>query len=433
MQRLVNQDAHDSYLGPSYHTDLPSQWSRRFPTYYRGPQCPSPQDDVFPSLRCEPYTTGKTRIAVGNIALIMPIDRVTQVRNLNALQVSRELDSIVPDGIRSVRLNWKLNLFAVDTLKPEVTATLMGLRRLCGVPVEVQEPRSSFKAVGVVYGIQPGMTATDIEACVRSTVPVLSVRIPSPPSPAIMIFASCRIPERVIIGFVQYRVKLYVDRPPRCRLCGGIGHVAAVCRKPYACRRCGAAHDTSLCPAPRLRCLNCGRDHDSRSKACPRWLQMLEVSRYKRLNDVDLETAKAAVVASSKTREGSDISSSNKEAIRRLNSALADATDSKGGRMRIEVLADKVEDASRNSGRAADRKVYTVEELLKIGSRVKDAAKGTRSGQRPSTLGVAGRIARPFLKAVITVVGILGRLFDDIERACYRCLDKFQPNDDSFK
>lgn len=355
MQRLASQDASFSYLGPCYHhyNDPYLQKGGCFPTRWEG------DDDLsLPSLRFEP-----SRIAVGTTALVVPIDGITQVRSLNCIRITKELETVAPDGIRRVRVNTRLNLLAVDTLKTEVTAALMGIRRLCGVAVEVHEPRSSFKAVGVVNGIPPGMTATDIEAAIRSAVPVLNVRIPHPPSPAIVTFASAQIPDYVDIGFVQHRVHLYVDRPARCKLCGRIGHVMAVCPRPpppaFFKGSPGAVNgddDSDTCAGRRQRCLNCGQDdHDTRSKTCPRWLELLEVSRYRRANDVDTRTARAAVAASKALEARSrSVMDDRHHVIRCINSMLANSTS-----------FDNTSEMQGNTAPA--RRVYTVEELLRIG------------------------------------------------------------------
>ncbi|XP_050042384.1 uncharacterized protein [Dermacentor andersoni] len=369
MQRLACQDASFSYLGPCYHhyNDPYLQKGGCFPTRSEG------DDDLLPSLRFEP-----SRTAVGTTALVVPIDGITQVKSLNCIRITKELETVAPDGIRRVRLNTRLNLLAVDTLKTEVTAALMGIRRLCGVAVEVHEPRSTFKAVGVVNGIPPGMTATDIEAAIRSAVPVLNVRIPHPPSPAIVTFASAQIPDYVNIGFVQHRVHLYVDRPARCKLCGRIGHVMAVCPRPPAFLKgtSGAVNgdsnsDTSA--ARRQHCLNCGQDdHDTRSKTCPRWLELLEVSRYRRVYDVNARTAKAAVAASKAMEARSrSVKDDRHHVIRCINSMLANSTSS-----------DVASEVRGNTAPA--RIVYTVEELLRIGL-------GTPICTRPQHFGTSSR------------------------------------------
>ncbi|XP_075731182.1 uncharacterized protein LOC142774586 [Rhipicephalus microplus] len=232
----------------------------------------------------------------------------------------------------------------------------MGLRRLCGVAVEVHEPRSSFKAVGVVYGIPPGMTATDIEAAVRSPVPVLNVRIPHPPSPAIITFASTQLPEHVDIGFVQHKVHMYVDRPPRCKLCGRIGHVMAVCthQSPTFSKGTSRAPNGEIsdpkATGQRQRCLNCDQeDHDTRSKMCPRWLELIEVSRHRRTSDVDIRTAKTARTQEARSPAVRD---ERYHVIKCINSMLANPTS--------------VDSASATQ---QGRRVYTVEELLRIGLR----------------------------------------------------------------
>ncbi|XP_075539223.1 uncharacterized protein LOC142573898 [Dermacentor variabilis] len=241
-------------------------------------------------------TDDKKVPAVGKVVIISPSDGVTQVKTLDALKVSKELQAVTPEGISKVRLNLRLNLLAVDTNAIEATAKLLTLKTLCSVPVQVREPHGSYGSVGVVYGIPPGVTERQLEASIRSRAPIVAVRIPRPPGgPAVLTFASSQLPHNVLVGLVEHRVHPHVDRPPRCRRCGRIGHVQVVCCSPATCRRCGGAHGRALCPASRPACVNCGQEHDPCSNACPKWKEALRIARYRSLNKVDYATAKAAV------------------------------------------------------------------------------------------------------------------------------------------
>ncbi|KAL1435119.1 hypothetical protein MTO96_011283 [Rhipicephalus appendiculatus] len=234
--------------------------------------------------------------AVGKVAIIAPSDGVTQVKTLDALRVSRELQEVTPQGISKVRLNLRLNLLAVDTSSVEATAKLLALKTLCGVPVQVREPHGSYGAVGVVYNIPPGVTESQLEAAIRCRSPIVAVRAPrSPGGPAVVTFASARLPAHVLVGLVEHRVHPHVERPPRCRRCGRIGHVQVVCCSPATCRRCGGAHGRALCPAARPACVNCGQQHEPCSNACPKWREALRIARYRSRHKVDYATAKAVV------------------------------------------------------------------------------------------------------------------------------------------
>lgn len=422
MHRLARQDVAEGYLGPRYAADS-FEKDREYLAQYFEPQWCKRRDSAPPSLRCESRVLAERRPAMGNVALIVPIDGITQVRSLNAIRVSKELESVVPDGIRRIRVNPRLNLLAVDTLNPEATSVLMGVRRMCGVPVEVQEPRSSFKAVGVLYGIQPGMTASQIQASIRSKVPVLGVRIPRPPSPAIVTFASSKIPDYVSVGLVQHRVHLYIDRPPRCKLCGGIGHVVAVCPKPAACRRCGETHDKAQCRAARQRCLNCGQEHDSRSKMCPRWLELLEVSKYKRVNDVDTRTAKAAVAASRSLKPVSGgVQCRGHRHLLRATFDTGAACSSEAHAMDVGELAQDAtqNDRSRESGKMEQKRlVYTVQELLAIRRQVEESAKRRSNvhGRWWSFVyGARKTVHSLFRKAVVVLANLVLSVADSLTR-----------------
>lgn len=249
--------------------------------------------DVSPQARIDP---------VGRVAIIAPRDGVTQVKMMDALRVSQELQAVVPDGIRKVRLNLRLNLLAVDTNDIESTGKLLALKKLCGVPVQVREPHGSYGSVGVIHGIPPGVTESQIKASIRSKAPVVSVRIPHHPGHAVVTFASPELPDHVLVGLVEHKVHQHVDRPPRCHRCGRIGHVDIVCSSPATCRRCGRSHGRSVCFAPRQSCVNCGQEHDSCSNACPKWREAISIAKYKHANKVDFTTAKAAVVNRNKIR-----------------------------------------------------------------------------------------------------------------------------------
>lgn len=239
---------------------------------------------------------------VGRVAIITPWDGVTQVKLMDALKVSQELQALVPDGIRKVRLNLRLNLLAVDTNDIESTGKLLSLKKLCGVPVQVREPHGSYGSVGVLHGIPPGVTESQLKEFIRSKAPVVSVRIPKPPGPAVVTFASPELPHHVLVGLVEHKVHQHVDRPPRCHRCGRIGHVDVACTNPPTCRRCGRSHGRSVCLAPQS-CVNCGQNHDSCSNACPKWREAIRIAKYKHANKVDFTTAKAAVVGRNRIKD----------------------------------------------------------------------------------------------------------------------------------
>ncbi|KAL3228229.1 hypothetical protein MRX96_004126 [Rhipicephalus microplus] len=233
--------------------------------------------------------------AVGKVVIIAPSDGVTQVKTLDAFKVSRELKEVVPGGIGKVRLNLRLNLLAVDTNSTEATAKLLTLKTLCAMPVRVREPHTSYGTVGVVYNIPPGVSDRQLEAAIRCRAPVVAVRVAPGGGPAVVTFASTHLPARVLVGLVEHRVHPHVERPPRCRRCGRIGHIQVVCCSPATCRRCGGAHGHALCSAARPACVNCGQNHEPDSNACPKWKEAVRIARYRSRHKVDYATARAVV------------------------------------------------------------------------------------------------------------------------------------------
>lgn len=112
----------------------------------------------------------------------------------------------------------------------------------------------------------------------------------------ILTFDSHKLPDRVLVGCVEYKVFIYTKRPTSCRNCGRLGHIADVCRSPKICLRCAGIHQEG-CDAGAPLCINCSGEHAASYWSCPMRQQLLEVARFRRDNPVDMATAKAIVAS----------------------------------------------------------------------------------------------------------------------------------------
>lgn len=233
--------------------------------------------------------------AYGLVVVFVPIDPNVKIRSFNAIKLTAALEANCPEGVVNIRPNYRLNLFAVDARSSETTSTLLKITKLLGVNVRAYEPRMSNMAVGVIHGVTLDITEEHLLGALDASSPVVRVRRLGKTESVAVTFASATLPDDVKVGYVRYKIYLYVEKPTQCSSCGRLGHVAAACRSPSSCVRCGKKHDTEECPAAAPHCANCGKGHISTSHRCPRWKEEKSVAGYRRMHHVDYATAKTAV------------------------------------------------------------------------------------------------------------------------------------------
>jgi len=80
----------------------------------------------------------------------------------------------------------------------------------------------------------------------------------------LLTFDENRLPEKVLIGFMSYNVRVYIPPPLRCFKCQRYGHVAAVCKGKIRCSKCGEEHKYGECEeGVTQKFCNCGGDHSA--------------------------------------------------------------------------------------------------------------------------------------------------------------------------
>lgn len=235
------------------------------------------------------------RSSHGLVVVFQPTDPKVLVNTINAIKLTQALEANCPDGVHNIRPNMRLNLLAVDTRNTETTSTLLRITTLCGVSVKAYEPRLPNMAVGVIHGITSDISELHLRHALRSSTPVVRLRRLGQSQSVALTFDSKTLPEDVTVGYVRYKVYLYVERPTQCTLCRRLGHIAAACRFPSSCASCGKIHEGNDCTSAVPHCVNCGRGHTASSRHCPKWREEKYVAKYRRVNHVDYPTAKAAV------------------------------------------------------------------------------------------------------------------------------------------
>ena len=57
-----------------------------------------------------------------------------------------------------------------------------------------------------------------------------------------------KVPDRVKLGYLSFKVKPYVREPTSCYKCNAYGHIAAYCANKIKCPRCLGEHSLKECP-----------------------------------------------------------------------------------------------------------------------------------------------------------------------------------------
>jgi len=90
------------------------------------------------------------------------------------------------------------------------------------------------------------------------------------------------LPTTVTIGFIRYKVSVYVPTPIRCGKCQRYGHKSQQCkRQEPRCPRCTEPHEYNKCTATdeQIKCANCGDKHSSGYKGCKKYREVSSVLR----------------------------------------------------------------------------------------------------------------------------------------------------------
>lgn len=124
-------------------------------------------------------------------------------------------------------------------------------------------------------------------------------------SPSVLLeFKDEVLPEKVMVGYMSFRVRAYVPPPIRCFKCQRYGHIASVCKGKQRCGRCGGEHAYGECGSnSTIKCCNCGGDHTAAYGGCIRRKQAVEIQQVRTEQKVTYAEA-VKIVDSGKRKEG---------------------------------------------------------------------------------------------------------------------------------
>ena len=113
--------------------------------------------------------------------------------------------------------------------------------------------------------------------------------IATPSKTVLLHFNLDALPEYVYLGYLRFKVQLFVPKPLRCFHCNRFGHIAAHCKAKAKCAKCGGGHSLDACTND-MKCPNCSGNHSASSKHCPKYLResaVLKIKVSKRLSYAD--------------------------------------------------------------------------------------------------------------------------------------------------
>ena len=220
------------------------------------------------------------------------------MRCLNRQAVSVQLEALVPNEIKEVRVNSRKNILAIDVNHVTALDTLREVTELNGMEVRSHIPLGKEVSTGVIYDVDEAITNTDLPVLIKpasgDTIIASVCRIGTSRCVRI-IFKGESLPSHVKVGHFRHAVRPFVPKPLQCWKCMKLGHVSSVCRNATVCSRCTEPHTTDTCDATIQKCSNCNGPHDASSKDCPIIRREIAILKKRVKDDLSHREAAASI------------------------------------------------------------------------------------------------------------------------------------------
>lgn len=180
---------------------------------------------------------------------------------------------------------------------------------------------------GVIWGIPIGINLDDIKSNMRGG-KIKEVRrlqttrdgTRSDSEGIMIVFDEERLPTRVTLGYMNYRVREYIPNPVRCYNCQRFGHVAKVCKGKKRCARCGENHGYEECNVnTQPKCCNCGGNHSVAYGGCAIMKREREIQQIKTKDKITYAEAVKRVNQKGGAEGGSGMTRQNMEVQEEMN------------------------------------------------------------------------------------------------------------------
>jgi hypothetical protein len=220
----------------------------------------------------------------------------------NPLKLKRALleadPTLTPNQIKYTKYN-----IIINAKNEEQKQKMLNLKQILGTEVQTFEkisggrlmPQNPASHRCIIFGVPVDISDDEIKL---ETSAVLVKRLEkrqddlgqtrSPTTTVVLTFNNPN-PERVTIGWMSFKTKLYIPPPIRCFKCQHFGHISTSCRSKISCPRCSLPHEYKDCPTLlsnhneqeieiNLKCPNCNDNHSAGFRGCPAFIKAKEIA-----------------------------------------------------------------------------------------------------------------------------------------------------------
>ncbi|KAH9372304.1 hypothetical protein HPB48_016664 [Haemaphysalis longicornis] len=196
------------------------------------------EDEGFTLRAGGKQTDSRRASAAGRLApqvtvLFKPNTQGASLRKLSRYDLSEELKHL--RGLGEIRINARLNLVAVDTVRDDTRDVLLGLHSLGGVPVQPYPASKEGRTRAVLRGIDAAGGAEELIERIKTPVPIIGGSRKG--QLLFLTFLGRQPPTHVFLSHIRVPVELLTARNLQCGHCYNFGHVRTACRGAARCAR----------------------------------------------------------------------------------------------------------------------------------------------------------------------------------------------------
>ena len=198
-------------------------------------------------------------------------------------------------------------LLLIEVDRKESHDKLLQTQDLSGIPVRVEPHQSLNISKGTIVcdslhsyttdELQAKMVDQDVKEVYRTKKREDGILKDS--NLYIITFSKPKIPEEIRVGFLNIKVRHYIQNPWRCERCQRFGHKETHCKHDSSvCAKCGKTDPGHAYDACRddTCCINCSGNHPASSKQCPLWQLEKKINKMKAECNLKYPEARAQVI-----------------------------------------------------------------------------------------------------------------------------------------
>jgi len=261
----------------------------------------------LPPLNNTLTSMGKQSVLIVKVESENAMELLTDPLAVNELIFSEKFETI---NIKDVRINRRKLLIAVESetvLTQEQISFLTSIKCLGQFAVKCYIPNSDIFSYGVIYPISVKTNLENLKMKMKTSndteihkIERLKKRVNGSwvDSDSIKVtFIDSKCPEAVMVHYVRYKVRTFINDPMQCYFCQKLGHTSYGCTaKIPKCLLCAGKHKKEDCKAVERLCANCKGNHAANSMKCT-YIQMAkEIEETKVKQNLDYHTARQKVI-----------------------------------------------------------------------------------------------------------------------------------------